>query len=55
MYDEWTVELKAMINRIIDLRRLLYDALHDRGKSTRLYDIMFALVGVIDSDLVMPT
>jgi len=34
MFDEWTVELKAMIDRIIHLRQQLYDALHDRGKAT---------------------
>lgn len=31
MFDEWTVELKAMIDRIIHLRKQLYDALRDRG------------------------
>ncbi|KAJ6406362.1 hypothetical protein OIU84_009978 [Salix udensis] len=31
MFDEWTVELKAMINRIIHLRQQLLDALRDRG------------------------
>ncbi|KAJ9183485.1 hypothetical protein P3X46_007330 [Hevea brasiliensis] len=31
MVTEWTVELKAMVDRIIKLRQQLYDALHDRG------------------------
>jgi aspartate aminotransferase len=34
MFDEWTVELKAMIDRIIHLRQQLYGALRDRGKAT---------------------
>ncbi|KDP34207.1 hypothetical protein JCGZ_07778 [Jatropha curcas] len=31
MVTEWTVELKAMTNRIINLRRQLFDALCDKG------------------------
>ncbi|KAK6784307.1 hypothetical protein RDI58_017762 [Solanum bulbocastanum] len=31
MYDEWTVELKAMANRIISMRQQLYDAMQARG------------------------
>ena len=32
MYNEWTVELKAMADRIISMRQLLFDTLRDRGK-----------------------
>ncbi|KAL9252546.1 Aspartate aminotransferase, cytoplasmic-like protein [Drosera capensis] len=31
MYDEWTVELKAMADRIISMRKQLFDALTARG------------------------
>ncbi|MQL90782.1 hypothetical protein Taro_023387 [Colocasia esculenta] len=31
LYNEWTVELKAMADRIISMRHLLYDALRSRG------------------------
>ncbi|PON76515.1 Aspartate/other aminotransferase [Parasponia andersonii] len=31
LYDEWTVELKAMADRIISMRRQLFDALQARG------------------------
>ncbi|XP_055824983.1 aspartate aminotransferase, cytoplasmic [Solanum dulcamara] len=31
MYDEWTVELKAMADRIISMRQLLFDAMQARG------------------------
>ncbi|CAA3013328.1 aspartate aminotransferase, cytoplasmic [Olea europaea subsp. europaea] len=31
MYDEWTVELKAMADRIISMRKQLFDALQARG------------------------
>lgn len=33
MYDEWTVELKAMADRIISMRKQLFDALQARGKT----------------------
>lgn len=33
MYNEWTVELKAMADRIISMRQQLFDALRARGKS----------------------
>lgn len=31
MYDEWTVELKAMADRIINIRQKLFDAMQARG------------------------
>ncbi|KAG8657314.1 hypothetical protein MANES_03G061100v8 [Manihot esculenta] len=31
MISEWTVELKAMVDRLVNLRGQLYDALRDRG------------------------
>lgn len=31
MYDEWTVELKAMADRIISMRQQLYAAMQARG------------------------
>jgi hypothetical protein len=31
MYNEWTVELKAMADRIISMRQQLFDALSARG------------------------
>ncbi|KAJ8562486.1 hypothetical protein K7X08_011777 [Anisodus acutangulus] len=31
MYDEWTVELKAMADRIISMRQQLFDAMQARG------------------------
>ena len=32
MYNEWTIELKAMADRIISMRQQLFDALHARGQ-----------------------
>ena len=32
LYNEWTVELKAMADRIISMRQQLFDALRARGK-----------------------
>ena len=31
MFNEWTVELKAMADRIITMRQKLFDALRARG------------------------
>ncbi|KAL5558816.1 hypothetical protein UlMin_035027 [Ulmus minor] len=31
MYNEWRMDLKAMTDRLINMRRLLVDALHERG------------------------
>lgn len=31
MYNEWTIELKAMADRIISMRQQLFDALRARG------------------------
>ncbi|KAL0924341.1 hypothetical protein M5K25_005157 [Dendrobium thyrsiflorum] len=31
MYNEWTAELKMMADRIISMRKQLFDALHERG------------------------
>ncbi|KAG6477483.1 aspartate aminotransferase, cytoplasmic-like [Zingiber officinale] len=31
MYEEWTIELKAMADRIINMRQLLFEALRTRG------------------------
>ncbi|MBO8631107.1 aminotransferase class I/II-fold pyridoxal phosphate-dependent enzyme, partial [Staphylococcus aureus] len=31
MYNEWTLELKAMADRIISMRQQLFDALRARG------------------------
>jgi len=33
MYNEWTIELKAMADRIISMRHQLFDALRARGKN----------------------
>lgn len=33
MYNEWTIELKAMADRIISMRQQLFDALHARGQT----------------------
>jgi aspartate aminotransferase len=32
MYNEWTIELKAMADRIISMRQQLFDALRARGQ-----------------------
>ncbi|XP_020585131.1 aspartate aminotransferase, cytoplasmic-like [Phalaenopsis equestris] len=32
MYNEWMVELKMMADRIISMRKQLFDTLHERGK-----------------------
>ena len=34
MFNEWTVELKAMADRIISMREQLFDALKSRGNSS---------------------
>lgn len=31
MFNEWTLELKAMADRIISMRQQLFDALKSRG------------------------
>lgn len=31
MFNEWTIELKAMADRIISMRKQLFDALRARG------------------------
>jgi aspartate aminotransferase len=36
MFNEWTVELKAMADRIISMRQQLFDALKSRGNSSWL-------------------
>lgn len=33
MYQEWIIELKAMADRIINMRHQLFDALRSRGNS----------------------
>lgn len=33
MFNEWTMELKAMADRIISMRQQLFDALKSRGTS----------------------
>lgn len=33
MFNEWTVELKGMADRIISMRQQLFDALKTRGNS----------------------
>lgn len=32
LYDEWTIELKEMADRIISMRQQLFDALTARGE-----------------------
>lgn len=32
MYNEWTIELKAMADRIISMRHQLFDALRAKGQ-----------------------
>ena len=32
LYTEWTIELKAMADRIISMRQQLFDALRARGQ-----------------------
>lgn len=31
LYNDWTVELKGMANRILSMRKQLYEALQARG------------------------
>lgn len=45
MYNEWTVELKAMADRIISMRQQLFDALRARGKP------ISSLFYILDSSL----
>lgn len=44
MYREWTLELKAMADRIIRMRQQLFDALRARGKFAALFSRMRALI-----------
>jgi aspartate aminotransferase, cytoplasmic len=39
MFNEWTLELKAMADRIINMRQQLFDALKSRG--TCFYQLLF--------------
>ncbi|KAK2970976.1 hypothetical protein RJ640_027457 [Escallonia rubra] len=41
LYNEWTVELKAMADRIISMRKQLFDALQAKGMA---YKLLFTLV-----------
>ncbi|KAK3034328.1 hypothetical protein RJ639_032226 [Escallonia herrerae] len=41
LYNEWTVELKAMADRIISMRKQLFDALQAKGMA---YKLLFILV-----------
>lgn len=43
MYHEWTIELKAMADRIISMRQQLFDALRTRGKWVSLLFSTFEL------------
>lgn len=36
MYNEWTIELKAMADRIISMRHQLFEALQARGNGFRV-------------------
>lgn len=45
MYNEWTVELKAMADRIISMRQQLFDALRAKGESfNKIWRFFHALV-----------
>ena len=37
MYTEWTVELKAMADRIISMRHQLFEALQAKGKMINIF------------------
>lgn len=37
MYNEWTIELKAMADRIISMRHQLFEALRERGTGIGLH------------------
>lgn len=43
MFDEWTIELKAMADRIIHMRKQLSDALRARGELTIEYMILVSI------------
>lgn len=49
MYKEWTLELKAMADRIISMRQQLFDALSARGfVPIRIYAFLYS-VGLYSS------
>lgn len=48
MYHQWTIELKAMADRIISMRQQLFDALKSRGTS---YFFMFGYAYAATSSL----
>lgn len=50
MYDEWTVELKAMADRIISMRQQLFDAMQARGIWSS--DLFFLLTHAVSVQLV---
>ena len=44
MFHEWTLELKAMADRILSMRQQLFDALRARGtKIISKFDVLHAL------------
>lgn len=45
LYDEWTIELKEMADRIISMRQQLFDALTARGEEWGQVSVIQILVG----------
>jgi len=41
LYNEWTIELKAMADRIISMRQKLFEALHARGEPLLSFSSLF--------------
>lgn len=50
LYTEWTIELKAMADRIISMRQQLFDALRARGQ--HLF-IVYCSLMLLNSFLVL--
>lgn len=51
LYTEWTVELKAMADRIISMRQQLFDALRARGQHFYFFLVYCSLM-LLNSFLV---
>ena len=51
LYTEWTIELKAMADRIISMRQQLFDALRARGQ--HFFFLVYCSLMLLNSFLVL--
>lgn len=54
LFKEWTVELKGMADRIINMRHQLYDALQERGALLILFSLWFRVLFLYHCSDILP-